>query len=54
MMSEDNLMCECGWIGHRNELVSTDEEPDLFLHCPDCEQSDGLECEDDGSEESAD
>ena len=40
---EDNLMCSCGWIGHRMELVCTDEKPDEFIHCPDCFSAEELE-----------
>ncbi len=45
-MSEDDLMCECGWHGHRYELVCTDDDPDHHIYCPWCERDDGLEAED--------
>lgn len=46
-MSEDDLMCiHCGWIGHRQELVCTEDDGDNFIYCPDCKESDGLESED--------
>jgi hypothetical protein len=44
-MPEDNLMCLCGWIGARQELVCIDGDEDSFTYCPDCNNSDDLELE---------
>jgi len=46
-MSEDNLMCSCGWIGLRQELVSIDGDDNSFIYCPNCSKSDELESEED-------
>jgi hypothetical protein len=47
----DNLMCECGWVGLRDELVCNNEtgesDDNLFVFCPDCGEKDNLESEDD-------
>ena len=35
----------CHWSGLRDELVSTDEDPDNFVYCPDCEGNEFEEVE---------
>ena len=45
-MSEDNLMCLCGWGGTRQELVSVPDDDNAFIYCPDCKSSEDLEEED--------
>jgi hypothetical protein len=44
-VSEDNLMCGCGWIGTRQELVSKESDDNSFIYCPDCQDADDLESE---------
>lgn len=39
-MSEEYLICECGWQGHRFELVSTVTDPENHIYCPWCECAD--------------
>lgn len=43
------LYCEeCHhWSGSESELVCTDDEPDSFTHCPNCEGSSFTEEEED-------
>jgi hypothetical protein len=45
MMSEDYLMCSCGWVGTRQELVSIDRDSKSFIYCPGCKKTDELESE---------
>ena len=33
----DPFSVNCTWTGDDSELVSTDDDPDSFTHCPNCD-----------------
>lgn len=39
-MDTQNLICRstsnCNWFGPSDHLVSSDEKPNRYTHCPDC------------------
>lgn len=42
---------DCNWSGYPEDLVCTDEDPDCFTHCPNCEGTEFDEWEEDDEDD---